>query len=208
MSDLSLGNAKLVLATHNAHKVGELRTILAQAIPGFEADWLIGAADLHLTEPIEDGVTFAANSLLKARAVAEQTGLPAIADDSGICVEVLGGAPGIFSARWCGHHGDDNANLDLLLAQLADIAPEHRQASFVAAAALVLPSGEEFVELGEVKGSLLFERTGEGGFGYDPIFAPEGDYRSMAQLPPEEKNQISHRGRAFRALAPKIAELL
>ncbi|OKL46075.1 non-canonical purine NTP pyrophosphatase, RdgB/HAM1 family [Boudabousia liubingyangii] len=199
---------RLILATHNAHKVEELRAILTDAIPGFQPQWLASAAGLGMPEPVEDGVTFAQNALIKARAVVAATGLPAIADDSGICVDVLGGAPGIFSARWAGSHGNDQANLDLLLDQLSDIAPEHRGAAFVAAAALVLPDGTDYVELGEVRGQLLFARQGEGGFGYDPIFQPEGYEVSTAQLDPAEKNQISHRGRAFRALAPRLLPIL
>ncbi len=199
---------RLVLATHNAHKVREVRQILAQAIPGFEPEDLVSAPDLGADEPVEDGVTFAENALIKARAIAAHTHLPAIADDSGLAVDVLGGAPGIFSARWCGRHGDDRANLDLLLAQLAEVSDAHRGAAFVCAAALVLPDGREVVEHGEMRGRLLRAPVGSGGFGYDPILVPEGETRSSAQLTPEEKNARSHRGAAFRALAPAIAAAL
>lgn len=199
---------RLVLATHNAHKLGEVRAILAEAIGGLDPLDVISAPDLGADEPVEDGVTFAENALIKARAVAAHTHLPAIADDSGLAVDVLGGAPGIFSARWCGHHGDDRANLDLLLAQLADVPDAHRGAAFVCAAALVLPDGREVVTHGEFRGRLLRAPVGEGGFGYDPVLVPDGETRSSAQLSPAEKNAISHRGRAFRALAPAIAAAL
>lgn len=204
------GVARLAIATHNAHKVGELRAILAAA-PGL-ADLapqdVVSAGDVGAPEPVEDGVTFAENALIKARALARSTGLPAVADDSGIAVDVLGGAPGVFSARWSGRHGDDAANLDLLLAQLADVPGEHRGAAFVCAAALVTPDGAEHVEVAELRGTLARARRGEGGFGYDPVFVPEGGERSTAELTPEEKNAISHRGRAFRALAPYVARAL
>ena len=201
---------RLVLATHNDHKVGELRAILLAAgtVPGLLPDEVVGAARFTDVQPVEDGVTFEANALIKARALAAESGLPAVADDSGLAVDVLGGAPGIFSARWAGRHGDDRANLDLLLAQLGDIAPEHRRARFVCAAALVTPEGAEDVVRGELVGTLLTAPRGDGGFGYDPILQPEGYDRSCAELSPEEKNAISHRGQAFRALAPTIADVL
>lgn len=200
---------RLVLATRNAHKVGELRAILAEALPTLEPEAVVGA-DVYPQVPdvVEDCVTFAANALKKARALAEATGLPALADDSGLAVDVLGGAPGIFSARWSGVHGDDAANLDLLLAQLGDVPAEHRGAAFVCAAALVTPGGEEIVREGRLSGTLLTERHGEGGFGYDPILRPDGETRSCAQLAPAEKNAISHRGAAFRAIAPEVARVL
>jgi XTP/dITP diphosphohydrolase len=200
--------ARLVLATHNRHKLSEVRDILAAAIPGLDPGDIVAAPDLGADEPVEDGVTFAENALIKARALAAHTHLPALADDSGLAVDVLGGAPGIFSARWCGRHGDDAANLDLLLAQLADVRDEHRGAAFVCAAALVLPDGREVVEVGELRGRLLRAPVGRGGFGYDPVLAPDGETRSCAELTPEEKHAISHRGTAFRALAPAIAAAL
>ncbi|MBF0722230.1 RdgB/HAM1 family non-canonical purine NTP pyrophosphatase [Sanguibacter inulinus] len=201
---------RLVLATHNDHKVGELRAILLAAgtVPGLLPDEVVGATRFTDVQPVEDGVTFEANALIKARALAAESGLPSVADDSGLAVDVLGGAPGIFSARWAGRHGDDRANLDLLLAQLGDIAPEHRRARFVCAAALVTPEGVEHVVRGELVGTLLTAPRGDGGFGYDPILLPEGYDRSCAELSPEEKNAISHRGQAFRALAPTIADVL
>jgi len=158
-------------------------------------------------------VTFAENSLLKARAVAGATGLVAIADDSGLAVDVMGGAPGIFSARWAGRHGDDAANLELLLNQLSDVPDQHRGAAFVCAAALAMPAGaggpvREVVEYGQLEGTLLREPRGAGGFGYDPVLQPAGEDRSCAELSAEEKNAISHRGKAFRALLPSIVAAL
>ncbi|GAA2842954.1 XTP/dITP diphosphohydrolase [Leucobacter komagatae] len=191
----------VVLASHNANKLVELRAVLEPLIPGIE---LVGYDG---PEPVEDGLSFEANALLKARAAAAHTGLPALADDSGIAVEVLGGSPGIFSARWGGHARDDRANVKLLLEQLSDIAEEHRAAGFVCAAALVTPEGQEVCELGVWQGALLTEPVGENGFGYDPIFLPEGERRSAAEMRPEEKNLVSHRTRAFTQLAPAIAEL-
>ncbi|UJP38579.1 RdgB/HAM1 family non-canonical purine NTP pyrophosphatase [Cellulomonas palmilytica] len=200
--------ARLVLATHNAHKVGELRAILAPVLPDLAPDAVVGARDVGAPEPVEDGVTFGQNALLKARALAAFTGLPAVADDSGLSVDVLGGAPGIFSARWAGRHGDDAANLELLLAQLADIREPHRGARFVCAAALVTPDGFEHVETGALVGTLALAPRGAGGFGYDPALVPLGETRTCAELTPEEKNAISHRGQAFRALAPVVARVL
>ncbi|MEV5505299.1 RdgB/HAM1 family non-canonical purine NTP pyrophosphatase [Streptomyces orinoci] len=197
---------RLILATRNANKVTELRAILAAASLDFE---LVGAdAYPEIPDVKETGVTFAENALLKAHALARATGLPAIADDSGLCVDVLGGAPGIFSARWSGRHGDDRANLELLLAQLADIADEHRGAHFACAAALALPDGTERVVEGRLRGTLRHRPAGAGGFGYDPILQPEGETRTCAELTAEEKNAISHRGQAFRELVPVVRELL
>ena len=206
---------RLVLATHNRHKVGELRAILAAVIAELAPCDVVGASDIGAPEPHEDGVTFAENALIKARALAAFTGLPAVADDSGLCVDVLGGAPGIFSARWSGGHGDDAGNLALLLAQLADVRDEHRGAEFRCAAALVTPDGFEHVELGALRGRLATAPRGGGGFGYDPVLVPDrqpdraaGALLTCAELGPEEKNAISHRGEAFRALAPVIARTL
>ncbi len=199
---------RLVLATHNRHKLGELRAILHPALPGLDVDAVVASPDIGAAEPREDGLTFAANALIKARAVVAATGLPVVADDSGLAVDVLGGAPGIFSARWCGRHGDDQANLDLLLAQLADIADPHRGARFVCAAALVTPDGVEVVEHGTLEGTLATAPRGSNGFGYDPVLVPRGDRRTCAELSPQQKNAISHRGRAFRALVPAVARAL
>ncbi|NJQ01826.1 RdgB/HAM1 family non-canonical purine NTP pyrophosphatase [Streptomyces zingiberis] len=197
---------RLILATRNAHKVTELRAILAAE--GLDVE-LVGAdAYPEVPDVKETGVTFAENALLKAHALARATGHPAVADDSGLCVDVLGGAPGIFSARWAGRHGDDAANLDLLLAQLADIADGHRGAHFACAAALALPDGTERVVEGQLTGTLRHAPAGAGGFGYDPILQPDGETRTCAELTADEKNAISHRGKAFRALAPQVRELL
>jgi XTP/dITP diphosphohydrolase len=197
---------RLVLATRNAHKVTELRAILADA--GL-AVGLVGAdAYPEVPDVKETGVTFAENALLKAVALAEATGLPAVADDSGLCVDVLGGAPGIFSARWAGRHGDDAANLALLLAQLSDIAAPHRAAHFACAAALALPDGTTRVVEGRLRGTLRTEPAGTGGFGYDPVLQPDGLTTTCAELTPDEKNAISHRGVAFRELVPVVRELL
>ncbi|MCX5390941.1 RdgB/HAM1 family non-canonical purine NTP pyrophosphatase [Streptomyces sp. NBC_00094] len=197
---------RLILATRNAGKITELHAILADA--GLDLE-LVGAdAYPDVPDVKETGVTFAENALLKAHALAQATGLPAVADDSGLCVDVLNGAPGIFSARWAGTHGNDRANLDLLLAQLSDIAEEHRGAHFACAAALALPDGTERVVEGQMRGTLRHVPTGTNGFGYDPILQPEGHEVTCAQLSPAEKNAISHRGKAFRALVPVVRELL
>ncbi|WP_329457692.1 RdgB/HAM1 family non-canonical purine NTP pyrophosphatase [Streptomyces sp. NBC_01497] len=197
---------RLILATRNAGKITELRAILADAGLPHE---LVGAeAYPEIPDVKETGVTFAENALLKAHALAQATGHPAIADDSGLCVDVLGRAPGIFSARWAGRHGDDQANLDLLLAQLGDIADPHRAAHFACAAALALPDGTERVVEGQLRGTLRTAPAGAHGFGYDPILQPDGSTRTCAELSPAEKNAISHRGKAFRALVPVIGELV
>ncbi|ALE92557.1 dITP/XTP pyrophosphatase [Arthrobacter alpinus] len=201
---------KLVLATHNQGKLRELRELLRGQVPGLDVDTdVVDAGALHAPDVAETAVTFAGNSRLKAQAVARFTGVLAIADDSGLAVDVLGGAPGIFSARWAGTHGDDAANLKLLLAQLSDIAPEYRGARFVCAAALASPDGTlDVVEEGTLEGTLLAAPRGEGGFGYDPILAPMGLEVSCAELSSAEKNAISHRGNAFRALLPHIVKAL
>ena len=192
----------IVLATRNRNKVAELGHILADA--GLDEE-VLDLDDVHVPDTRETGVTFAENALLKARAAVAQTGLPAIADDSGLCVDVLGEAPGVFSARWCGHHGDDAASLQLLLDQLADVPVEHRGARFVCAAVAVWPDGREAVALGELRGVLTYEPRGDHGFGYDPIFevqTPDGP-RTTAELDPAAKHAISHRGRAFRELVAR-----
>lgn len=193
-----------VLATHNEGKKRELLAILTPALgAGTEVRT---AGEMGLGDVPETGVTFAENALIKARAAAAGTGLTAIADDSGIAVDVLGGAPGIFSARWSGRHGDDRANLDLLLAQLSDIAAEHRGAQFRCAAAAVTADGREFTAEGVMPGRLATVPAGENGFGYDPIFVPEGSELSAAEMSAEEKNSRSHRRVAFDKLAAILAE--
>ncbi|MEV4413895.1 RdgB/HAM1 family non-canonical purine NTP pyrophosphatase [Catellatospora sp. NPDC049609] len=205
---------KLLLATRNSKKLDELRRILA-ASPELLKVELVGLDDVPpYTEVPETGLTFAENALLKAREGAKHTGLPTVADDSGLAVDALNGMPGVFSARWSGKHGDDRANLDLVLAQLGDVPDEHRGASFVCAAALVLPgggatpNGREHLVSGKMTGRLLRAPRGEGGFGYDPIFIAEGNTRTNAELTPAEKDAISHRGKAFRALAAVVAKNL
>ena len=195
---------KLLLATRNVKKLVELRRILEGGPVA-----LVGLDDVPpYVEPPETGLTFADNALLKARAGAGATGLPTVADDSGIAVDVLNGMPGVFSARWAGRHGDDQANLELVLAQVGDVPDEHLGAAFVCAAALVLPDGREFVADGRQPGRLVRQRSGQGGFGYDPIFVATGQARTNAELSPAEKDAISHRGQAFRALAGIIAREL
>ncbi len=196
---------RIVLATHNPHKVEEFSAIVAATRPDLEVIGYDGP------EPIEDGVTFAENALIKARAAAAHTGLVALADDSGICVDVLGGSPGVFSAYWAGHAKDAGANLALLLDQLSDIADPHRTASFVSTIAVVTPSGTEHVVEGRWPGRLATGAAGGGGFGYDPIFIPDGQSRgaerTVGEWSAEEKNAASHRSRAFVSLAPILAGL-
>ncbi len=195
----------LVLATHNAHKVQELQQIAGAVRPDLTVLSYDGP------EPVEDGVTFAQNALVKARAALAHTGLPSVADDSGICVDVLGGSPGVFSAYWAGHRKDAAANVALLLDQLSDIADSHRGAQFVSTIALVTPGGIEHVVQGVWAGRLALQPAGTGGFGYDPVFIPDEQpdarVRTVAEWSIEEKNAASHRARAFRALAPLLAAL-
>jgi XTP/dITP diphosphohydrolase len=197
---------RLVLATANAHKLIELTRILA----GKHVDVdLVGLGEFPGAPDVaETGATFAENALLKARAVAAFTGLASVADDSGLCCDAMNGMPGVLSARWSGRHGSDAENLNLLLAQLSDVPDERRGAHFGCVAALVLPSGEEALSEGTLPGRLIRESRGTNGFGYDPIFVPDGDPRTTAEMSAEEKDAISHRGRAFRGLAPAIAALL
>jgi XTP/dITP diphosphohydrolase len=197
-------STRLLLATRNAKKLVELQRILDGALGAGEVT-LVGLADLPAYDEVpETGLTFVDNALLKAREGAVHTGLPTVADDSGLAVDALNGMPGVFSARWAGGHGDDVANLELVLAQLSDVDDVHRGARFVCAAALVLPTGEEHTVSGEMPGRLVRAPRGRGGFGYDPIFEPEGYSRTSAELEPAEKDAISHRGKAFRALAEVI----
>ncbi|ALE74694.1 nucleoside-triphosphate diphosphatase [Pseudonocardia sp. EC080610-09] len=212
--------ARILLATRNAKKLVELRRIVdAAGLAGVE---IVGLADVpEFPEAPETGATFAENALAKARDAAAATGLPAIADDSGITVDALNGMPGIFSARWAGRHGDDDANLQLLLGQTGDVPDDRRGAAFVCAAALVTPDGAaadapgadgktpgRTVVHGTWRGTLLRAPRGGNGFGYDPIFAPEGETRSSAELSAAEKDAASHRGLALRALVPHLQALL
>ena len=199
----------IVLASNNAGKLRELRAILTDAIPALHSDQIVDAATVDAPDVVEDGVTFEANALKKATLTAQATGLIAVADDSGLAVDVMHGAPGIFSARWSGTHGDDQANMELLLAQLSDIAAPHRGAAFVCAAALATPDGEtRHVELGKLAGDLTFAPRGTNGFGYDPILEIPQLGKTCAELDPETKNAMSHRGQAFRQLAPHLAGVL
>jgi XTP/dITP diphosphohydrolase len=197
---------RVVLATHNAHKVLELRRILGPALDGLELVTYDGP------EPIEDGDTFEANALIKARAAAAHTGLPAIADDSGICVDALAGAPGIHSARYAGTRNDSD-NLELMLTNLEGV--DDRAAQFACAAALVIPTGlenadsGEFVKLALWPGTITTARSGDHGFGYDPIFCPDGETLTSAEMTAEQKDALSHRAQAFTAIMPIVrAQLL
>ena len=199
---------RIVLATRNAHKISELQAILDDLVGELDLE-IVGVGEFpYVADVVETGVTFAENATLKAVAVAEATGLPTLADDSGLAVDVLGGAPGVFSAGWSGVHGQDRANLELLLAQLCDVPDEHRSAAFVCAAVLALPDGTVVVREGRMPGTLAREPRGSNGFGYDPILVVDGDSRTAAELSPEDKNAISHRGKAFRALAADLREVL
>lgn len=197
---------RVVLATRNAHKVAELRRILADA--SLDID-LVGIDEFgDLPDVAETGSTFAANALLKARDVAQRTGCIAIADDSGLSVDALNGMPGIFSARWAGAHGDDAANLQLLLGQLSDVPVERRAGAFHCAAAVATPDGDERVVEGALEGTIIDAPRGSNGFGYDPIFVPLGYSVTTAEMTAEQKDAISHRGLAFRALVPVLSDLV
>jgi len=198
---------KLVLATRNQGKITEFRRILDALAPG--AIELIGVDQFpDLVDVDETGSTFEENSLLKARYTCQATGLPAIADDSGLCVDALNGDPGIFSARWAGTHGNDQANLEKVLDQLKGVPDEKRTAHFMCVASLVLPDGREQVAEGRFDGHILHAPVGENGFGYDPIFQPLGLGISSAQMSAEEKDLVSHRGKSLRSIAPHVIQLL
>ena len=200
---------RVVLATRNQHKVAEVRRILHSehhvhsGIELVALDWFPA-----MSEVVEHGATFAENALLKAHAAAAYSGIVAIADDSGLAVEALNGMPGVLSVYWAGRARDDAANLRLLLEQLEDVPDERRGAAFVCAAAAAAPDGREIVVEGRMEGRIVRAPRGGSGFGYDPIFVPTGEQRTNAELSPSEKDAISHRGAAFRALAPLLAELL
>lgn len=225
---------KLIVATHNEGKLAEIRRILVQDL-GADAERieLVSAGSMNLPDPVETGVTFQENALLKARFVASLTGLPALADDSGLIVDVMGNAPGILSARWAGHHGDDEANNRLLLAQIADIPDEKRTARFRCAAALAVPDAavtsstdtatasdgnyaiaSETVQIGEMPGVIIREPRGDNGFGYDPLFVPDDQPDNAdrpltsAEMTSAQKNAISHRGKAITAIVPAVEQLL
>ncbi len=192
---------RLLLATRNAGKLAELQRMLA----AFE---VVGLADVpEFPDAPETGATFAENALAKARDAVAATGLVSVADDSGLAVDALNGMPGVLSARWSGRHGDDRANLELLLAQLTDVPDERRGAAFVCAAALVVPGGPEIVVHGEWRGRIVRAPRGTNGFGYDPVFVPEGEERTSAELSAAEKDAASHRSRALAALLPHLRDL-
>jgi XTP/dITP diphosphohydrolase len=199
-------STRLLLATRNAGKLAELQRLLESAVPGIE---VVGLRDVEeYPEAPETGATFEENALLKAREAVKYTGLAAVADDSGLAVDALNGMPGVLSARWSGRHGDDDANTALLLGQLADVPDERRGAAFVCAAALVTPDGTEHVLERQWRGSVIRDKRGSNGFGYDPVFVPDGLELTSAELAPEEKDARSHRGQAFAALVPVLAEIL
>ena len=198
---------KLVIATRNAGKIIEFRRIL-DAISSGAID-LIGIDQFpDLIDVEETGTTFEENALLKARYTAKMTGLPSISDDSGLCIDALGGAPGIFSARWAGKHGDDKVNLEKVLDELKDVPDSQRGAHFICVAALVMPDGREQLAQGRFEGKTLRAPVGNQGFGYDPIFAPLGMSISSAEMSAQEKDAISHRGKSLRAIAPHVIEIL
>ena len=198
---------KLLLATRNAGKIEEFHRILEEIAPG-EIE-LVGLDQFpDLADVEETGATFEENALLKAHQMSAATGLPAIADDSGLCVDALGGDPGIFSARWSGVHGDDEANLRKVLDQVKDVPDAERTAYFICVAALVLVDGTSHFEEGRFHGRLLHHPVGENGFGYDPIFSPDGYSISSAQMSAADKDAISHRGKALRAIAPHVRKMV
>lgn len=198
---------KLLLASRNAKKLRELqRIVVAESLAGIE---VLSLSDVpEFPEAPETAPDFEGNALAKARDAAAATGLVSVADDSGLAVDELNGMPGVLSARWSGRHGDDDANLDLLLGQLGDVPDERRGAAFVSVVALVVPGGDEVVVRGEWRGTLLRARRGANGFGYDPIFVPEGYEVTSAEMTAEEKDAESHRGRALKLLVPHLRKLV
>ncbi len=202
-----MSSIRLVLATRNLGKIAEFRRILEELHP--RSIDLVGLEHFPELKDVEEtGDTFLENALLKARTVCQETGLPAIADDSGLCVEALGGAPGVLSARWSGVHGNDAANIEKVLAQLGPIPDEDRGAHFTCATAFVMPDGRESTSEAILSGAILRQPIGHFGFGYDPIFLPEGSELSLAELDAQEKDAISHRGQSLRAIAPRVASML
>jgi len=198
--------AELLVASRNPKKLAELRRILDAA--QVTSVTLVGLDEVApFEEAPETAATFEGNALAKARDGAAATGLACVADDSGLEVAALNGMPGVLSARWCGRHGDDAANTALLLAQLAQVPEERRGAAFVSASALVQPGGEEVVVRGEWRGRIARAPSGTNGFGYDPVFIPEGEHRSAAELTPQQKDANSHRARALEQLLPVLRRL-
>ena len=211
MTGSSIPSKKLVLATRNLGKIHEFERMLDAS--GLHLE-ILGLADFpEMPDVDETGSTFAANALLKAEQIAAYTGLPALADDSGLCVDALGGAPGIFSARWAGEHGNDQANLEKVLREIQSADDPSMAAHFTCAVALVVPGSDGVdptvvIREGEIHGQIILEPRGSHGFGYDPIFQPTGYQQTTAELSPEIKDEISHRGRALRAILPELSRLL
>lgn len=196
---------QLVLATRNAGKIAEMQRLLQS----FNLDCeVISSSRFDLPDVEETGSSFEENAILKASTISRATSLPAIADDSGLCVDALNGAPGIYSARWAGVHGDDAANIARVLDQISHVAEGQRGARFVCVIALALPTGSVEVVRGELPGRIRRNAAGTYGFGYDPIFEPEGYTMTLAEMLPEKKDEISHRARALREIAPRIAPFL
>ncbi|TWP52607.1 RdgB/HAM1 family non-canonical purine NTP pyrophosphatase [Lentzea tibetensis] len=197
---------RILLASRNAKKLRELqRIVAAEGLSGIE---VLSLDDVPaFPEAPETAPDFEGNALAKARDAAAATGLPSVADDSGISIDALNGMPGVLSARWCGKHGDDEANIDLVLGQLGDVPDERRGGAFVSVVALVVPGGDEVVVRGEWPGTIRRERSGANGFGYDPIFQPEGYDVTSAEMTAEQKDSLSHRGRALRLLLPHLGKL-
>ena len=197
---------RLVLSSRNKGKLVELQRMLATIAPHIKP---VSVSDFpEISDVEETGATFEENALLKAETIAMKTGLAAIADDSGLCIDALNGAPGVLSARWSGEHGNDRANLEKVLKEIEVVQPDKRQGKFVSVVALALPDGRTEICRGEIHGVIRYSPVGDGGFGYDPIFQPDGYDVTMAQLSADEKDSISHRGRAMREIAPVIAQLL
>jgi XTP/dITP diphosphohydrolase len=193
---------KIVIASHNRKKIDEMRRILDQS--GLEIE-IVGTDQFpELADVEETGTTFSANAMLKAHYVSEATGLPAVADDSGLCVDALNGMPGILSARWAGQHGNDQANMELLLSQIAHVPEKRRGAAFVCAIAYCEPGGREFIVEGSMNGSLILSPRGTNGFGYDPIFVPMGRMETTAEMTSSDKDAISHRGHALKAFVKQL----
>ena len=204
------GRPRVFLASRNAKKLAEMQRILAEHVPDIE---VLGLDDVTpYDEPPETEATFEGNALIKAYAAVEATGLPSLADDSGLCVDALNGMPGVLSARWAGTKKDDHATNELLLEQLADVPEDRRGAHFTCAVAFAYPVGAagiaEHVVHGEMHGHVIREMRGSGGFGYDVLFVADGHDRTSAELPPDEKDAISHRGQALREIAPVVADVL
>lgn len=197
--------ATLVLATRNKGKIAEMQRLLDEHAGAIH---VVSSSEFNVDDVEETGDTFEANAILKALTISRATGLPALADDSGLCIDALNGAPGIYSARWAGEHGNDQANIDRVLQQLSDVKDGDRGAQFVCVIAMARPDGATEVVRGELRGKILTAQKGVHGFGYDPIFQPQGFDQTLAEMAPEKKDDISHRGQALREIAPRIAPFI